>query len=58
MSVQRCTCTDRVSVQRMQRSDMYKQCCIKYFYRAKLRVARYCQGKLSVRPSVYLSVCL
>jgi len=23
------------------------------FYRAKLRVARYCQGKLSVRLSVY-----
>ena len=23
-----------------------------YFYRAKLRVARYCHGKLSVRPSV------
>ena len=27
------------------------------FYRAKLRVARYCQGKLSVCPSVCLSVC-
>jgi len=27
------------------------------FYRAKLRVARYCQGKSSVRPSVRLSVC-
>ena len=27
------------------------------FYRAKLRVARYCHSKLSVRPSVCLSVC-
>jgi len=27
------------------------------FYRAKLRVARYCHGKLSVRPSVRPSVC-
>ena len=26
------------------------------FYRAKLRVARYCQGKLSVCPSVCLSL--
>ena len=28
------------------------------FYRAKLRVARYCQGKLSLCPSVHLSVTL
>jgi len=28
------------------------------FYRAMLRRARYCHGKLSVRPSVRLSVCL
>jgi len=28
------------------------------FYRAKLRVARYCHGMLSVRPSVCLTVCL
>jgi len=40
-----------------------KFCCILlhnsfyFFYRAKLRVARYCHGKLSVRPSVRLSVC-
>ena len=27
------------------------------FYRAKLRVARYCHGKLSVRLSVRPSVC-
>ena len=27
------------------------------FYGAKLSGARYCQGKLSVRPSVLLSVC-
>jgi len=30
---------------------------ISNFYRAKLCVAQYCQGKLSVRPSVRLSVC-
>ena len=35
MSVQRCTCTDRMSVQRVQRSDMYKQCRIKYLLKRK-----------------------
>jgi len=29
-----------------------------HFYRAMLRRARYCYGKLSVRLSVRLSVCL
>ena len=33
-------------------------CFVFRFYRAKLRVARYCHCKLSVRPSVCLSVRL
>jgi len=61
MSVQRCTCTDTVSVQRMQRSDMYEQCRIKYFLKREATRSAVLPKQVvrpSVCPSVYLPVTL